>query len=151
MTTTEDIINHPMHYKGKTFECIQIIEAYGLDHFRATALAYILRAPRKNGEEDLRKAVWYLRRLAGSPLNLAGASYCLIMDAKAVTTMDCDTIAEDFDIDGLLVLALDHLIPDPTEWQGTTQIREDALQAAQVIETYLAAHKLGEIPERNNG
>ena len=68
-----DPIN-PSHYMGKSWECIDIIEAHGLDHFRATALAYILRASRKNGEEDLRKALWYLRRLAESPMNIANAA-----------------------------------------------------------------------------
>lgn len=142
-----DPVNAPHHYRGKTFEAIQIIEAFGLDHFRATALAYVLRHGRKNGEEDLRKAVWYLRRLAGSSLNLISASYCLVLDPETASQMDCDTIADDFGIDGLLREALSYLIPNPVEYISAAQIRADALAAADLIEAHLAELPRAELPE----
>lgn len=63
----------PNHYQltlanGTKVETIQILEAVlageGFDEFEfhclATALAYLVRAPRKNGIEDIRKARQYL-------------------------------------------------------------------------------------------
>lgn len=59
-------VTKPRHYYGASgMQAIDIVEAWCLDreHYLATALCYVLRAPRKNGAEDLRKACWYLERL----------------------------------------------------------------------------------------
>lgn len=56
---------NPKHYQTNNMEAIEVIEAFNLDHHRACALKYILRAGKKDGEgyvEDLQKAVWYLER-----------------------------------------------------------------------------------------
>ena len=62
-----DAIN-PVHYAaGSPYECIRVIEAWGLDrnHYLATAVKYICRAGKKDDElTDIRKAIWYLQRHA---------------------------------------------------------------------------------------
>lgn len=66
-------VSRPDHYcitlkNGQTVECLEIIEALGMEqkHYDASAFAYIWRASRKeNGEkyiQDLEKAMEYLRR-----------------------------------------------------------------------------------------
>lgn len=60
-----DMVNHPPHYKAANgLEVIDVIEAFGLeeDHYLATVIAYLLRHRHKGGEEDIRKAAWYLNR-----------------------------------------------------------------------------------------
>ena len=60
-----DTVNRPEHYVGANgMECIDVIEAFGLDRdfCLANACKYILRHAKKNGVEDLKKAVWYLNR-----------------------------------------------------------------------------------------
>lgn len=64
-----DDVDHPAHYGGADdpFEPIKIIEAKGLGFHDGNALKYLLRAGYKPGEsraKDLRKAAWYLTRLA---------------------------------------------------------------------------------------
>ena len=58
-------VNHPEHYKSDGgMEVINIIEGFHLDHHRANAIKYILRADRKgNFDQDIAKAAWYLLRL----------------------------------------------------------------------------------------
>lgn len=58
-----DMVNQPPHYKGNKFECIDIIEDFGLGFCLGNAVKYILRAGKKGDRlEDLRKAIWYLER-----------------------------------------------------------------------------------------
>lgn len=63
-----DNVNHPSHYQGKV-ECIDALEAAteglaGIEAFcTANAIKYLWRWKRKNGTEDLRKALWYLEHL----------------------------------------------------------------------------------------
>lgn len=64
-----DAVNHPQHYTAGGIECIDAIEAAvtGLTGAEAVctaqAIKYIWRWKRKNGAEDIRKAIWYLHRL----------------------------------------------------------------------------------------
>ena len=64
-----DNVNHPAHYNVGSMEAIDVIEAFtdNLNGIYATDTAnvikYILRWPRKNGIEDLKKAQWYLNHL----------------------------------------------------------------------------------------
>lgn len=64
-----DNVNHPSHYTAGTIEAIDAIaEAVkGLEGIEAVctgnAIKYLWRWKRKNGVEDLRKAVWYVQRL----------------------------------------------------------------------------------------
>lgn len=61
-----DIVNHPPHYKTGGFECLDVIEALGLDYHLGNCLKYLWRAGRKGGGEklveDLKKARFYLDR-----------------------------------------------------------------------------------------
>ena len=71
----EDMVNHPKHYKieGISEEVIDICEAMIKDITRETGnpvlashiavvIQYVMRAHKKNGKEDYRKAIWYLNR-----------------------------------------------------------------------------------------
>lgn len=65
---TNDMVNHPAHYNTGKYEVIDIIEEFtkGLDGIDAVcignAIKYILRFQKKNGLEDIEKAVWYLNK-----------------------------------------------------------------------------------------
>ncbi len=62
-------VNHPEHYPAGGIECIDALEAAtaGLEGIEAVctanAIKYLWRWKRKNGVEDLQKAVWYIERL----------------------------------------------------------------------------------------
>lgn len=61
-----DNVNHPSHYTGR-YECIDVMQdVFGneaTDNFcLCNAFKYIWRARKKNGLEDVKKAVWYLTR-----------------------------------------------------------------------------------------
>ena len=60
-------INHPDRYAGGKFECIDVMfDVFGADavkHFCIlNAFKYIWRSEKKNGVEDIKKAVWYLNK-----------------------------------------------------------------------------------------
>lgn len=60
-------INHPDRYAGGKFECIEVmLDVFGADavkHFCIlNALKYLWRSEKKNGVEDIKKAVWYLNK-----------------------------------------------------------------------------------------
>lgn len=65
----EDAPESPAHYKQGGIECIDAIKAAtaGLIGIQAVcvgnAIKYSWRFKRKNGAEDIRKAIWYLERL----------------------------------------------------------------------------------------
>lgn len=66
----KDMINHPDHYKTKNgLETIDVIEAFtedltGIEAVcTANAIKYICRWNKKNGIEDINKAIWYLKKL----------------------------------------------------------------------------------------
>lgn len=56
-----DPVNHPKHYTNHPsgIECIQITRH--MDFNLGNAVKYIWRADLKNGVEDLKKAIWYLK------------------------------------------------------------------------------------------
>jgi len=64
-----DNVNHPSHYTGGSIECIEAIEEAtkelcGIEAVcTANAIKYLWRWKRKNGLEDLKKAVWYINRI----------------------------------------------------------------------------------------
>ena len=66
-----DPVNHPTHYtSGCGFECIEMMEmVFGkdavIDFCILNAFKYIWRHKKKNGDEDIAKAEWYLNH-AGS-------------------------------------------------------------------------------------
>lgn len=62
-----DIVNNPKHYNGSKYQCIDVMEdTYGKDAVLAfcklNAFKYLYRAEKKNGLEDMKKAVWYLNK-----------------------------------------------------------------------------------------
>src|SRR5574344_2411897 len=66
---TSETVNHPSHYTQGGVECIDALEAAtedltGIEAVcTANAIKYLWRWKRKNGVEDLQKAVWYIKRL----------------------------------------------------------------------------------------
>lgn len=63
----EDNINHPSHYETGRFECIDVmIETQGAEAVKAfcvcNAFKYLYRHSYKNGDEDIKKAIWYLNK-----------------------------------------------------------------------------------------
>jgi len=66
--TVIDNVNHPKHYNAHGIECIEAIRATLTDeefrgYCKGNVLKYTWREQYKNGDEDLRKAEWYLSRL----------------------------------------------------------------------------------------
>ena len=64
---TADNVNHPKHYETGKFECIDVmVETQGVDAVKSfclcNAFKYIYRTSRKNGLEDIKKAIWYLEK-----------------------------------------------------------------------------------------
>lgn len=65
-----DNVNHPAHYTQAGIECIEAIEAACSDKpgpeaaLLAPVIKYLWRYTAKGGSQSLRKAQWYLGRLA---------------------------------------------------------------------------------------
>ncbi len=89
---SDDMINHPPHYKFGDREVIEITEH--LDFLSGNVVKYICREGRKKGVDalaDLYKALWYLERKIrlydGADANIRAsdcAPYSFIRDAKIV-------------------------------------------------------------------
>lgn len=63
MLMNKEMVNHPSHYQSNNgWEVMDFIEAYRLNFQLGNAVKYILRCNSKNNkEEDLQKAIWYLK------------------------------------------------------------------------------------------
>ena len=68
--SNDKMVSHPDHYQsGNGLEVIDVIEAFTADLKGAeavctgNALKYICRWKKKNGIQDIKKAIWYLTRL----------------------------------------------------------------------------------------
>lgn len=48
------------HYQMSPLQPWDIIKAWNLDYWRGNVIKYILRAPYKNGKQDIEKAIHYL-------------------------------------------------------------------------------------------
>lgn len=62
-----DNVNHPAHYTGGSIECIDaMVETQGADAVKnfciCNAFKYLWRHEKKNGVEDVKKAIWYLNK-----------------------------------------------------------------------------------------
>ena len=89
---SDDMINHPPHYKLGDHEVIEITEH--LDFLSGNVVKYVCREGRKKGADpldDLHKALWYLERKIrlydGADANIRisdCAPYSFIRDAKIV-------------------------------------------------------------------
>jgi hypothetical protein len=63
-TEQTDEINKAQQYNRGKFEVIEVLDDWQLDHYRATVVTYLARAPYKGScLKDLRKALYYLDRL----------------------------------------------------------------------------------------
>jgi len=61
MESNFNMVDHPAHYQGASFEVIDIINDYKLNFEMGNAIKYILRADKKgNKKQDIEKAIWYL-------------------------------------------------------------------------------------------
>ena len=63
----EDKVNHPSHYALGKYECIDVmIAVFGVTMVMAycivNAFKQIWRFTRKNGVEDIKKAIWSLQK-----------------------------------------------------------------------------------------
>lgn len=68
--SVDKMVSHPSHYQSKNgIEVIDVIEAFtdGLEGIEAVctanAIKYLCRWSKKNGVQDLEKAMWYLQHL----------------------------------------------------------------------------------------
>lgn len=62
-----DNVNSPSHYCTGKFECIDVMEETQgeeavMNFCICNALKYLYRHRRKNGLEDVKKAIWYLNK-----------------------------------------------------------------------------------------
>jgi hypothetical protein len=65
-----DVVDRPLHYNQGDIECVDAMRAsLTEEEFRGgckqQALQYIWRERNKGGDEDLRKAIWWLRMAVG--------------------------------------------------------------------------------------
>lgn len=65
--TKQDNVEHPTHYAGTSIECIDAMaETQGEEAVKnfciCNAFKYLWRHNRKNGVEDVKKALWYLNK-----------------------------------------------------------------------------------------
>lgn len=66
-STSYDTVKRPQHYTKTSIECIDaMIETQGKEAVKAycvcNAFKYIWRHNLKNGDEDIKKAAWYLNK-----------------------------------------------------------------------------------------
>ena len=62
-----DMVNHPAHYEKYSIECIDAMrETQGVEATKqfciCNAFKYLWRHNAKNGDEDIKKASWYLNK-----------------------------------------------------------------------------------------
>jgi len=88
-------VSHPDHYQsGNGLEVIDVIEAFTADLKGAeavcvgNALKYICRFKKKNGAQDVKKAIWYLTRLL-EKLEKKN-EVCVSPPAKGIKIVDSD-------------------------------------------------------------
>lgn len=63
-----DAVNNPGHYTNQEVECIEVTQH--LNFLLGNAVKYLWRFQNKNGNEDLEKAKWYLKRQLTTYLDL---------------------------------------------------------------------------------
>ena len=105
------MVSHPDHYQSGKYEVIDIIEEFtkdleGIEAVDAgNAIKYVLRWHKKNGRQDLEKAIWYLTHLVQHLIDkeqaegrheISDSEYYKSVRAKAeseteITPVTCDT------------------------------------------------------------
>jgi hypothetical protein len=68
VTSKPDLVNAPPHYRQGDIECIDAIRSALTDeefrgYVKGNAVKYLWREKHKGGDEDLKKAAWYLSRI----------------------------------------------------------------------------------------
>lgn len=63
----KDNVNHPAHYERGKYQCIDVMqEIFGVEPVKAfcrlNAFKYLWRSDLKGGDEDIKKAIWYLNK-----------------------------------------------------------------------------------------
>ena len=58
----KEMVNSPNHYNAGSIELMDFIDDWKLGRYAFNIVKYTVRAPFKNGLEDLKKAQWYLNR-----------------------------------------------------------------------------------------
>ena len=73
----DKLVSHPDHYQSETgMEVIDVIEAFTFDlkgieaTYTGNIIKYMFRWKKKNGLQDLKKAMWYLQHLIDHVENL---------------------------------------------------------------------------------
>jgi hypothetical protein len=67
--SNDKMVSHPSHYKFGNFEVIDVVDAVTEElsgyecNYTAQALQYLMRWHRKNGDQDLEKAIWFIQRI----------------------------------------------------------------------------------------
>lgn len=97
----DDPVNHPSHYcKPGQLECIEKMEvAFGIEavkHFcLLNAFKYVERCRDKdNFEQDIEKAIWYLKRLASYIGDEAIEFWISVVDTDYIKNYACQYAAE---------------------------------------------------------
>jgi hypothetical protein len=101
---------NPSHYTAGGVECIEAIEASMSEEafrgfMKGNCIKYLWRYERKNGAEDLRKAQWYLQRLAeevdadeklNEPIDTEKFSDEVYKEVKAMEEREIDYDPDDY-------------------------------------------------------
>lgn len=111
-------INNPNHYNGNGFSAIDLIEKYNLNFSIGSAAKYIIRAGKKPSEDtvdDLKKAVWYIKREINNKTSLNKILYRFLVNELLLNKSFIINIIEDvekFDIEKRLKYCLEYLLQE---------------------------------------
>lgn len=132
-------VNHPLHYISNGVEVIDVIERWGLGFELGNALKYICRAGRKEQSalEDLKKAVWYVKRAEESKEMSSLYSY---QPAKHAVVLPAETVSEAFSLSKNLTEAVKQIKRYAAFWAN-----EDLIE----IKTYISK-EIEELKGENN-
>lgn len=124
------MVDHPSHYSG-SIEAIDAIAAAttgltGVEAFdTGNALKYLWRWKRKNGVEDLNKAIWYIQHLI-KHLEGTGAKAVEIQPSlNKYLTMTVDGNGNEIITDQIYTNATDQLMKNLGADVSTTQAQHD--------------------------
>jgi len=136
-----DPVNSPDHYRGATWECIEIIDAYNLDYYRGNALKYIARHKAKGGAEDIAKAMWYLRHAVRRTDLMIAMAYNMPNDHDLADQMTHDAVATNFDIEnGLLIAAIDAILESAVAAVSRQEVEAHLTGALSNLRSWLTQH-----------
>ena len=96
--SSDKLVSHPGHYQSRSgLEVIDVIEAFtdGLEGIEAVdtgnAIKYICRWKKKNGVQDLEKAIWYLQHLVDHLKATPDPKADVDQDGQLITLKCCCT------------------------------------------------------------